>query len=194
MPRIDHIQPCARGYHLCREQDLVFWINEELYIAEGRGRSIRDVNKDVFEEARLICKVEKWNKKTARLFASDCAEHVLSLFEKVYPKDKRPQEAIKAARDFANGKISAAERAVRSNAALASARAAVRDSLLDKARVVARDVAVAAANSAGAFNVVIVSASAASWAVAHTVANAAKYEAREAEIKWQTQRLMEYIS
>ena len=46
-----------------------------------------------------------------RLFAADCAERVLYIFERAYPNDKRPQKAIQAVRDFANGKIGPAARA-----------------------------------------------------------------------------------
>ena len=120
MPKIKDIVPCKRGYHLCRSEDLIQWLNVEIYEAEGRGKSIRDKDKDVFEQAQLIRKIESWNEKTARLFAADCAEHVLPIFEKTFPDDKRPREAIQAARDFANGKISVAAWA----AARAAARAA----------------------------------------------------------------------
>ena len=46
-----------------------------------------------------------------RLFAADCAERVLLIFERERPNDDRPRKAIQAARDFANGKIDAAARA-----------------------------------------------------------------------------------
>ena len=45
--------------------------------------------------------------KAMRLMAADFAEAVLPIFEKEYPDDKRPRLAIKAARDFANGKTTA---------------------------------------------------------------------------------------
>jgi len=41
--------------------------------------------------------------KELALWAANCAEHVLCNFEKVSPDDKRPQEAIKAARLWASG-------------------------------------------------------------------------------------------
>jgi hypothetical protein len=159
MPKIANIEPCLRGYHLCRADDLIMWLNEELYEAEGRGKSIRhDNSKDVFEQARLIRKIETWNDKTARLFAADCAEHVLPIFEKKYPDDKRPRLAILAARDFAYGKISAKERD--------AARAAARAAAWDAARAAARDAAGAAA-----------------WAAAGAAAGAAEWAAaREAQI------------
>ncbi len=41
--------------------------------------------------------MKKYNKQDQRLlavWAADCAEHVLPLFEKAYPKDARPRKAI----------------------------------------------------------------------------------------------------
>lgn len=43
--------------------------------------------------------------KEIRLFAADCAELVLPIYEKQYPNDDRPRKAIQAARDYANGVI-----------------------------------------------------------------------------------------
>ena len=78
--------------------------------------------------------------KLLRLFACDCAEHVLPIFEKKYPKDARPRECIAVARRYANGEASNEERA----AAGAAARAAAGD-----AAWAARAAAWAAAGAAG---------------------------------------------
>ena len=40
-----------------------------------------------------------------------CAEHVLPVFEKRFPDDDRPRRAIQAAKDFLDGKITAASAA-----------------------------------------------------------------------------------
>ena len=109
MPKIEDIKPCESGYHLCELRDLIDWLNEEIYEAEGRGESIRDNNKTVFQEARLIRKCEGWNDKSARLFDADCAERVLSVYEKRHPDDDRPRKAIEATRKYANGEISKGE-------------------------------------------------------------------------------------
>ncbi len=123
MPKIETVIPCRSGYHLCRRQDIISWLNEEIYEAEGRGKFIRhDNNKDVFPEARLVKKVENWNEKSARLFAADCAEHVLPIFKKHYPNDDRPRKAIQAARDFAMGKITRTKMDAAWNAAWAAER------------------------------------------------------------------------
>ena len=52
--------------------------------------------------------VEEKNKEI-RLFAADCAELVLPIYENKYPDDDRPRKAIQAARDYANGLISPEE-------------------------------------------------------------------------------------
>ena len=178
MPKIDNIVPCQRGYHLCRAEDLICWLNEEIYEAEGRGKSIRHENKDVFEQARLIRKIETWNERTDRLFAVDCAEHVLPIFEKRYPNDDRPRKAIHAVRDFVDGKIS--------KESLDAARDA-------EGRVAwTGDVAWAAGGAIWAAGTAIWAAWDVAWArdVAWDVAGAA---AEAAERKWQTERLFYYL-
>ena len=47
--------------------------------------------------------------KQIALWAANCADSVLKYFEKKYPKDKRPRKAIKAARDWAFGRITITE-------------------------------------------------------------------------------------
>ena len=62
--------------------------------------------------------------KDIRLFAADCAELVLPIYEKQYPNDDRPRKAIQAARDYANRLINEDELAAASAAASAAAGAA----------------------------------------------------------------------
>jgi len=164
MPIVKDLEMCESGYHLCRKKDLVEWLGPEIYLAEGRGEKLVGDNKVVFQQARLVKKLDIWNDRTARLFACDCAEHVVHLAE-----DKRCVTAIKVARKHANGEATDKELA----AAWAAARAA--------AWAAARDAARAAAWAA---------ARAAAWDAARDAARAA---ARDAERKWQTKRLFEYL-
>ena len=64
--------------------------------------------------------------KIARLMAADFAEQVLPIWQK-YSHDKRPELAIKAARNFAHGRITNEERAAAGAAAWAAAWAAALD-------------------------------------------------------------------
>ena len=66
--------------------------------------------------------------RIARLFAADCAEAVLPIFERAHPGDTRPSEAIEAARQFARGALDAETlREKRDDAADAAADAAARE-------------------------------------------------------------------
>jgi hypothetical protein len=108
--------------------------------------------------------------KICRLFAADCAEHVLHIFLKVRPNDSRPADAIKAARSYARGEIGAAAGAAAWDAAGAAAWAAARAAAWDAAG----DAAWAAAGAAA-------------W-------DAAWDAARAVEQRWQKERLIGYLN
>jgi hypothetical protein len=56
------------------------------------------------------------------LFAADCAEHVLPVFEEIYPEDKRPRAAVNARRNHAWNLASYAELVAAQDAALQAER------------------------------------------------------------------------
>ncbi len=134
------IEPCEGGYHFCRAPNLLDWIGPVLYIGEGAGESAHDDSKITFSRARLLCCVETWNEKSARLFACDCAERVVHLCG----DDPRPRKAIEVARRFANDETSQDEL----RTAWDAARAAAWDAAWDAARDAAWDAARAAARDA----------------------------------------------
>ena len=194
MPAIKDIQPCARGYHFVNLEQLPTWLGPTLYEVEVRGQVTHLADKSVAEQARLIRKVEIWNDKTLRLFAADCAEHVLGIYERVCPKDDRPRKAIQAARDFANGLIDR-------NAAHAAANAAY--SAAEAAYAASYAASYAAANAAYSAAEAAYSADAAYAANAQCCRNAysADYSAASyyadpadaAEKEWQFKRLKHYL-
>jgi hypothetical protein len=86
MPEIEgELELCANGYHICRPQDLIYWLDEAIFEVEFEGEIVEGYDKCVVRKARLVRKLETWNENTMRLFAADCAEHVLHHFEKEYP-------------------------------------------------------------------------------------------------------------
>ena len=110
MPPVARLVHCVSGYHLCREGDLVQWLDERIYTAEYRGDRIDGDNKIVVAEARLVKRLDTWNERTARLFACDCAARALRRITRKFGKqDKRSGDAIKVARRFANGEATANE-------------------------------------------------------------------------------------
>ena len=139
MPKIEgKLELCANGYHICQPQDLIHWLDEAIFEVEFDGEIVEDDDKCVVRKARLVRKVKTWNEKTARLFAADCAEHVLHIYEKQYPDDYKPRKAIQAASDFANGLISKKELAAAWSAAWSAARSAAWSAAWSAARNAAR--------------------------------------------------------
>jgi hypothetical protein len=129
--------------------------------------------------------------KEIRLFAADCAELVLPIYEKRYPDDNRPRLAIQAARGYANGLITIEELAAARDAG-AAARAAAWDAGA-AARAAARDAWAAAGAAARAASAAAGAAARAAawdaWAAAGAAASAASAAAGD-EIK---QLLLKYI-
>jgi len=66
------------------------------------GKFFPQIDKDKVKEFQSELRKEelKKNQKALAIWAAQCAEHVLPYFEKKYPKDKRPRNAIKACRTW----------------------------------------------------------------------------------------------
>ena len=190
--------PCKQGWHVCTPTQAVGWLPStanSIWFVDVAGTVIDDGDKTVVERARLIRKLD-WSDRTARLFAADCAERVLYLFEEKDPRDLRPREAIVAARRFAEGEASRAEldatRFVAWAAAAAGAGAGAR-AAVGAATGAARDAAGAAAWNA-ARDAARAAAWAAAWAAARDNARDAAWAvAWAAERDWQAKRLLHLI-
>ena len=100
----------------------------------------------------LRAAIEPDREKIARLFACDCAESVLPIFESEKPDDLRPRKAIQTARDYAVGLATQeqldAARAAAWAAAWDAAGAAAWDAAWDAAGDAAGDAAWDAARAA----------------------------------------------
>ena len=144
MPEVKgELELCANGYHLAREKDLIGWLNATIYEAEPSTEMMEGDDKVVCRSVRLLRKMN-WNESVTRLFACDCAERALPIYERDYPKDKRPREAIRVARMFAQGKATNDELAAAWAAAGAAAWAAAGAAAWAAARAAAWDAAWAA--------------------------------------------------
>lgn len=107
MPKVEHVWVCSSGYHLVTITALPRWLILDCTIWEAEGRGAEDGDaqgKTAFAQARLLRRVYL-SEKDMRLFAADCGEHVLPIFERTRPGDDRPRKAIEAARAFALGEI-----------------------------------------------------------------------------------------
>jgi hypothetical protein len=167
--------PCENGYHVCQEDDLLNWLGPVICEAEVGGQVLRAGGKTVARTARIVKVLDTWNERTARLFACDCAEQALPVFESQRPDDDRPRTAIEVARRlFARGEATADELA---------------------AAWMAADAAVAAARAAAgaAWDAAWDAAGAAAWMAADAARAATRAAAWAAERRWQTERLMAYL-
>jgi hypothetical protein len=173
MPEVvGKLELCSNGYHLADAEHLLQWLNATIYEAEPSAEMLEGDDKVVCRSVRLVKKMN-WNDRIARLFACDCAERVLPIYEKDYPDDKRPRHAVETARLYAEGKATQKARAAAGAAAGDAAGSAARDAAGAAAGAAARDAAWdAAGDAAGA---------------------AARAAAGAAETKWQTQRLALYL-
>jgi hypothetical protein len=143
-PTIPNPQLCVQGWHACRWEDALEHISAELWVCELAGVIVAGDDKVAAERLRLVRRTPI-DDRVLRLFAADCAEQVLPIFEAARPHDDRPRAAIETVRRFCAGDataedLDAAGFAARA-AAWAAAGAAAGDAAGDAAGAAARDAA-----------------------------------------------------
>ena len=121
------------------------------------------------------------------IWAADCAQHVLHLFEEMQPNDDRPRRAIELARAWARGEITMSQARAAGGHAMAAARVL---------SGVARHAAYAAGQAAVVAHVAAHELGAAAYAIKAARAAASKGKGESAgrlECKWQREQLPEAI-
>lgn len=121
------------------------------------------------------------------LWAAECAEHVLALFERERPDDRRPREAIEAARSWARGELAMIETRALGGHAMGAAR---------DLTGAARFAAYAAGQAAVVAHVAEHDLGAAAYAIKAAVAAAPRGQQeaiRSSECRWQRDRLPDAV-
>ena len=192
MPAIPNPELCCRGYHGVPAAHLLDWSGDSLYEMETKGPVDVSPEKTAAARARLIRHIPEWNDKNLRLFAADCAEHVLHIYLKTNPADggTAAMWAIDCARRYARGETDEAEQ----DAAWAAAWAAARAAAWAAAGAAAWDAAWAAARAAAGAAAGAAARAAARAAAGDAARAAAGAAAGDAERDWQTNRLCEYLN
>jgi hypothetical protein len=121
------------------------------------------------------------------IWAADCAQHVLYLFEEIRPNDDRPRQAIEAVRAWTRGEITMSQSRAAGGHAMAAAR---------ELSGAARQAAYAAGQAAVVAHVAAHELGAAAYAIKAVRAAAPKEESSFAgrrECQWQREQLPEAI-
>lgn len=172
------LEPCRHGLHLTTVAQLPHWIGPIIWRAETDGELLEAEDKWVARKARIVSRVEAWDERTARMFACDCAEHVLPIWERAYPDDLRPREVIAVARRYAAGEATEQELA----ATWRVARDAAFKAAAAGASVAAWEIASAAATIA--LDDAAHAAAAAAWAAAYSAGQATEAAAAWEAVSW----------
>jgi len=95
----DKLCMCENGFHCSTKIiDAFNWVQGEwLCVVEVKGVSIIEECKECWSEMRIVEK-HRWAKKDSVKLAIFAAEQCLKYFKEEYPDDKRPREAIEAAK------------------------------------------------------------------------------------------------
>jgi hypothetical protein len=90
---------CYSGFHASvRAIDAMRYVNcEVLALVEVRGKHLKQDDKQCWSEMRVV-KAYRWEKPDSVALAVYAAELVIGEYEKKYPDDKRPRQAIEAAK------------------------------------------------------------------------------------------------
>jgi hypothetical protein len=93
------LEMCRAGFHASvRAIDAMQYVNcEVLALVEVKGKHLKQGDKQVWSGMRVV-KAYRWTKPDSVAMAIFCAESIIGIFEKEYPDDKRPREAIEAAK------------------------------------------------------------------------------------------------
>jgi hypothetical protein len=93
------LEMCQRGYHASKNIiDAMQYVNPEAVTqVEVRGDHLEQSDKQVWSEMRVV-KAWEWTKVDSVSLAVYAAESVIGIFEKKHPDDKRPRQAIEAAK------------------------------------------------------------------------------------------------
>lgn len=91
------LDPCRTGLHLCRVEDLPYWLNEELYTVEVAGPVVEHESFVLAHRARLSRRVDAWRRESAHRFSCDCAWRVRDLTAGMLRADGRVTEADRLA-------------------------------------------------------------------------------------------------
>lgn len=107
LPEVEgELEMCQRGYHACKRDDILEWINAQLWLVEYKDPPEEYDNKVNGRCIRFVRRVEGCNDRTLRLLAVYCARDALSQIDDPHPD---VVEACDVAERYANGEATKEE-------------------------------------------------------------------------------------
>jgi len=121
----DAISLCDSGFHASEKplDALSYVMGEVLALVEVKGKSLIEKDKQAWSDMR-VTKAYRWTKEDSVKLAIFAAEQVLEIFEREYPNDLRPRQAVEAAKSYLKTPAPAADAAYAARAADAADAAA----------------------------------------------------------------------
>jgi len=93
------LELCKNGFHCSKKMREAFsYVQGEVFATvEVKGKHESDMDKEVWQKMRIV-EAYKWTNKQSVELSIYAAELVLENFEKQFPNDTRPRDAIEAAK------------------------------------------------------------------------------------------------
>ena len=89
LPEVEgELAMCASGYHACTTDNLLEWLEYQLWEVEYKESPEEYNDKVSGKQIRFVRRIENWNERTARLFAVWCAREALKLIDEPDPAEK----------------------------------------------------------------------------------------------------------
>ena len=102
------LEPCARGAHVCRANELAFWLHDELWELEIEGERMEGYDCVVVERARLVRRLDDWQHGGAARFARASVEHAAEQLAQAPERDAVQQYLEDATECEEAGEVAAA--------------------------------------------------------------------------------------
>lgn len=130
-----NIKICNSGFHASKTplQALGYVKGEIIAQVEVKGESIIEDDKECWSDMRIV-KAYHWKKEDSVALSIFAAELCIKNYEKVYPNDSRPRDAIEAAKKWLVEPTKANESAARSAESAARSAAWSAESAAESAR------------------------------------------------------------
>jgi hypothetical protein len=88
------LRECESGVHVCRAEDLPYWMYEELWAIEVEGDTIEGVNMLVAPRGRLLYPMAGWTRPGRTTFVEACRDRATSLVGEAPPERRKHGDAF----------------------------------------------------------------------------------------------------